>query len=482
MTTGAPTRRTGATAPAMRAVRRHTISAALSICCAALTATAAFGVPPAKVVPPAVNLTADATALILCGTTCPTPDAFWIEAAKNHFVAPTHPGQNIDYVAVTAPMTLWPLTGVMRLLGFALGDPRLFGPGGGAWPDQNFWQLSGLFDPTANQSVEQGAADLQTAMAAHGNDDLIVYGYSQGAGVANVVKKRLAEKYPAENPGSSPPTVDFVLGGDPNLPNGGLMSRFPGLYIPVLDMSFNGPAVTDTAFNTVEINRQYDGFSDLPLYPLNLISTMNALMGMFYVHTWPLATSLPPDPTSSPAYQGTHGDTSYYFFATPDLPLFGPLRTLGVPEKLIDVVEPVFRVLVELGYDRTIPPWEPTPARLIPQHDPGTVVKDLTKAIREGIDNAAVLPGAPAAEVHSVDGPPAAPVADIAEEVRIADAPTTTRGALPAAGATSPTATHTTRRPQSRPAEPSSSRQPKHPSAAAIAPGGGHRSGRSPRP
>ena len=80
---------------------------------------------------------------------------------------------------------------------------------------------------------------------------------------------------------------------------------------------------------------------------------------------------MPPDPTTSPAYQGTHGDTSYYFFPTQDLPLFAPLRTLGVPESLIDVVEPFFRVLVELGYDRSIPPWEPTPARLIPHARPG---------------------------------------------------------------------------------------------------------------
>ena len=55
------------------------------------------------------------------------------------------------------------------------------------------------------------------------------------------------------------------------------------------------------------------------------------------------------DPTESPAYRGTHGDTSYYFFENPDLPLFGPLRTLGVPESLIDVVEPFFRVIVDTG-------------------------------------------------------------------------------------------------------------------------------------
>jgi hypothetical protein len=55
----------------------------------------------------------------------------------------------------------------------------------------------------------------------------------------------------------------------------------------------------------------------------------------------------------------------------------------GVPESLIDVVEPFFRVIVELGCDRSIPPWEPTPARLIPMHDPVTA-GDLIDAIGKG--------------------------------------------------------------------------------------------------
>ena len=93
----------------------------------------------------------------------------------------------------------------------------------------------------------------------------------------------------------------------------------------------------------------------------------------YYVHLFGFDVSLAADPATS--YQGTHGDTSYDFFETADLPLFGPLRTLGVPESLIDVVEPFFRVIVELGYDRSIPPWEPTPARLIPMHDPATVTQ-----------------------------------------------------------------------------------------------------------
>ena len=179
-------------------------------------------------------------------------------------------------------------------------------------------------------------------------------------------------------------------------PTGAWATRFPGLYIPILDCSFNGPAPTDTQFDTVEINRQYDGFADFPLYPLNVVADLNAVLGIAYVHVYGFDVSLPPDPTTSPAYQGTHGDTDYYFFETQDLPLFAPLRIVGVPEPVIDVVEPFFREIVELGYDRSIPPWEPTPARLIPPLDPVTVAGDLVDAIGEGITNAAALIGSPA--------------------------------------------------------------------------------------
>jgi hypothetical protein len=98
----------------------------------------------------------------------------------------------------------------------------------------------------------------------------------------------------------------------------------------------------------------------------------------------------------SPAHQGKHGDTTYYFFETQDLPLFGPLRTLGVPEPVIDVVEPFFKVIVDLGYDRSIPAWEPTPERLIPPLHPATVAGDLVDAIGAGITNAEALIGTPA--------------------------------------------------------------------------------------
>ncbi|MGE2731005.1 PE-PPE domain-containing protein [Mycolicibacterium vaccae] len=295
---------------------------------------------------------------------------------------------------VTTPQEFWPITGLFRLLGFALGDKRLFGPGGPAWPDEPWWKLTGLFDLTGNQSLRKGADQLEAAIAANENVHRVIYAISQGAGVANVVKSRLAVQYAGfEGP---VPDIDFVLSGDPNLPNGGLMSRFPDLYIPILDLLFNGPAATDTPFDTVEIARQYDGFTDFTLYPINLLADLNAILGVLYVHSQLFDVSLPAeDPTTSPAFRGVHGDTSYYVFDNPDLPLFGPLRTLGVPEPIIDIVEPVFRVLAELGYDRSIPPWEPTPARVIPRFDPVKLIVDLVGAVGEGINNALAVVGLP---------------------------------------------------------------------------------------
>jgi hypothetical protein len=131
-------------------------------------------------------------------------------------------------------------------------------------------------------------------MAAHGNDDLVIFGYSQSALIAIREKRKLAEQYPA---GTEAPDIDLVVGGDFNLPNGGLFARFPGLYIPILDWSFNGPEPTDTQFDTVVITRQYDVFADFPLYPLNLVADVNALLGFFYAHSYSFDISLPSDPT-----------------------------------------------------------------------------------------------------------------------------------------------------------------------------------------
>lgn len=200
----------------------------------------ALGVVMATVVPasttsPAVRLAASTActgttemgcALLMGGTTGPTLTDADVEGIMSRFIAPTHPDQTIKPVKVTTPEEFWPITGLLRLVGSAVGDPRFFGPGGAAWPDDPWWKLSGLFDLTIDQSVQAGVADLEQAMAESGNDHLVILGYSQGAAVAIREKQRLAAQYPDK---TTAPDIDFVLGGDLNLPNGGLAARFPGL-------------------------------------------------------------------------------------------------------------------------------------------------------------------------------------------------------------------------------------------------------------
>src|SRR5262249_34020383 len=157
--------------------------------------------------------------------------AYYINAVRNQYIAPTHPGQDINYVAVTTPEEAWPITGLLRLIEVAVAAPELAGPGGPIWPDEPWWKLSGLFDMTVDQSVQTGVADLEQAMAEYGNDHLVISGYSQGANIANKEKRKLAAQYPQ---GTTAPDIDFVLIGDPNLPNGGLAARFPGLATGVL--------------------------------------------------------------------------------------------------------------------------------------------------------------------------------------------------------------------------------------------------------
>ena len=132
---------------------------------AVLVVMAAVVPAPDSTVSPAVRLSADSTALIIGPTTIPTPDRYMVDIIKNQYIAPTHPCQDIDYVAVTTPEEWWPITGLSRLILSVFGDPRIWGPGGAGWPDEPWWKLSGLFDLTIDQSVRAGVGDLERAMA-----------------------------------------------------------------------------------------------------------------------------------------------------------------------------------------------------------------------------------------------------------------------------------------------------------------------------
>src|SRR6202012_109932 len=88
------------------------------------------------------------------------------------------------------------------------------------------------------------------------------------------------------------------------------------------------------------------------------------------------------------------GDTTFYFVPTNDLPLLDPLRTLGFPESWLNIVQPALQVIVEAGYDRSVPFGDPTPAELIPSIDPVTFLLELANGVVQGANNAFELFGA----------------------------------------------------------------------------------------
>ncbi|ORB49541.1 hypothetical protein BST42_22845 [Mycolicibacterium rhodesiae] len=263
-------------------------------------------------------------------------------------------------------------------------------------PEQ-FWPVAGAdhFDA----SVAAGADNLGNCLqgrtsceARHlGADapasDYVVFGYSQSARIASIVKRDLIAQYRASV--GATPTVSFVVVSNPNRPNGGFLERFAGFYIPILAVTFDGAAPTDSCdadgtncrFLTADIAQQYDGWADFPRRPLNLLADLNALAGIAYLHQHYVVSA------AGAINQGTTGDTTYYLLPTRRLPLLMPLAQLGVPGPILDVLDAPLRVIVEWAYDRTINPGEPTPATLANPKDPATMVRDLLAAIPVGVDD-----------------------------------------------------------------------------------------------
>lgn len=211
---------------------------------------------------------------------------------------------------------------------------------------------------------------------------IVIYGYSQSAVIATIEKRALIQQW--KETGQAP-DVSFVLIANPNRPNGGILERFEGLYIPLLDVTFNGATPTDSPFPTVDIARQYDGWADFPAYPLNMVATTNALLGIYYLHGDYTSAGV-----GAPLEQGSAGDTTYYMIPTKRLPLLMPLEQLGVPSPILTALDAPLRVIVEWGYDRDPNHvGTPTHAGIIPVVNPITGLTNLVIAIPTGLDDGA---------------------------------------------------------------------------------------------
>ncbi|TQR83256.1 PE-PPE domain-containing protein [Mycobacterium hodleri] len=246
-------------------------------------------------------------------------------------------------------------------------------------------------------SVATGLGMLDTDVRRYlgqNGEPLVVFGNSQSATVATEEKRRLAA-----DPTVAADSLQFVLVGNPNRPNGGFLQRFHPITIPVVDyLPTTSPADTGGPVTT-DISFQYDIASDFPTYPLNALAMLNTLIGIGIhgsyttTHDGYSESELLAE-INDPHNRQIVGNTTYVTIPTRVLPLAQAIRdtghTLGLSAfttPVADLVEPTLRVLVELGYHRTVGYGAQNSFGLIPAANPVTVVGDLITAAGEGINN-----------------------------------------------------------------------------------------------
>ena len=101
--------------------------------------------------------------------------------------------------------------------------------------------------------------------------------------IANLEKGKLAGQYPVGSP-TPVPDIDFVLSGDPNIPNGGLAARFPVSTFRFLMCRWNG---SRTNRHSVRHGCHHPAVRRLFRFPV--VSAQchlpwNALLGAVYLH------------------------------------------------------------------------------------------------------------------------------------------------------------------------------------------------------
>jgi PE-PPE domain-containing protein len=340
-------------------------------------------------------LTLAATALIVPGTGTPNANivAGYMQNARDYYMTTTPcVGSGCTLIGINYPASFWPI------------------------PIDNW--CPGLTCDMWNVSVGTGVTNLNTALinqlVNNPTEPVVIFGYSQGAAVASLEKTSLANLDPALKK-----LISVVLIGNIERPNGGLWERlavFGTTTIPILDVTIGLPTPTNTGITTTDIAFQYDGVADFPLYAGNILADLNAIAGFQYIHGTYLEpnqnsgfTGLPDgytpaeladqmNPALHPENFAYYGDTTYITIPTRTLPIARPFLDLAaatgttpIVQPLVDLVSPTLRVLIDLGYDRSINPGIPTPLSILPFNpftNPITLTADLVNAVVTGISDA----------------------------------------------------------------------------------------------
>ncbi len=285
-----------------------------------------------------------------------------------------------------------PINGAVSLVIFGMGynalppdlvalAAQVYGlPGGvgAVWqPSQFFPFTPHLGNLTWGQSVSQGVHYIDQAIHAEvGNNatNITVWANSEGAATTTLeIRHLMSIGSPFQN------QLSFILSGNPNTPDGGILERFVGWYQPGLDVYMNGATPPNSPYPTKIYTNQYDMIGNFPQYVLNPVSDVNAIMGFFLgSHLY-----VPADVGAAiqlPTSPGYSGHTTYYWIPHQNLPLVEPLRRF-VPapfgNAMADLLQPDLRVLADMGYASGNYADIPTPGQFFELPDPFTILPDL---------------------------------------------------------------------------------------------------------
>ena len=247
--------------------------------------------------------------------------------------------------------------------------------------------LDGLTDA---QTIDEATTELNTAITqTYAGDKIVDLSYSESTIAATQEMIALdAEQGQAGVP--SPDSLSFVMLGDLNNPNGGILERLSGLN-PGIDYYTATPS--DTPYPTEIYTIQYDGVADFPQYPTDILADLNAVMGYTTAHLEystltpaELATAVV-EPTS-PGYDGV---TEYFMIPTQDLPLLEPLRAMpGIGPALADLIQPDLRVLVDMGYGDGYADVATPISFSTPDYNYSAIDADMALGLQQGITAAEV--------------------------------------------------------------------------------------------
>lgn len=202
-------------------------------------------------------------------------------------------------------------------------------------------------------SVDIGAAAIVDILD-NADGPVRIAGVSQGALAIAAAKATIMARSEEDRPDAD--DVVFVAIADPSSSTG-IATRFEGLHVPSLDVTLR--TAPETPYDTIVVAAEYDGLADFPDRPWNLLATLNAVAGGFYLHS----SSYGPDADldAVPAGNITEtvnslgGTTTTYLLESEHLPLLQPLRDLKVDEQVVAAIEEPLKQIVDAGYSRNDP-------------------------------------------------------------------------------------------------------------------------------